>query len=141
MDEMKDQVERLYSVLVTRVTRRPKYARIDDLPILIGAIDLPVQKNKPTSAPLVRTNEGLHFHAILLIPRRSRLKESIAEHFERHSARYTGSGTRIQRIHIKPVIENHARAVDYVLKTITKGRLSYDDAMVILPRARQELRD
>jgi hypothetical protein len=141
MNRMKDQAQRMYSILVTRINRKPSSATIDELPILIGAVDLPVAKNSPSTGPLVRCNDGLHFHAVLLIPRHSRLKTSLAEHFEQHSAHYTGSGTRIQRIHVKPVVESHERVIDYVLKTITNGRLSYDDAMLVLPRARQELAD
>jgi hypothetical protein len=31
------------------------------------------------------------------------------------------------------------RVVDYVLKTVIRGRLSHDDAVLVLPRARSEL--
>jgi hypothetical protein len=37
------------------------------------------------------------------------------------------------------VVENHERVVDYVLKTILNGRLSYDEAVLVLPRSRDEL--
>jgi hypothetical protein len=34
---------------------------------------------------------------------------------------------------------NHERVVDYALKTVTKGRMSYEDAILVLPRSRGEL--
>jgi hypothetical protein len=33
----------------------------------------------------------------------------------------------------------HRRVVDYVLKTVLNGRLSYDEAVLVLPRSRGEL--
>ena len=35
----------------------------------------------------------------------------------------------------------HARVVDYLFKTVLRGRVSYDDGVLILPRARDELSD
>jgi hypothetical protein len=34
---------------------------------------------------------------------------------------------------------DHERVVDYVLKTVLNGRLSYDEAVLVLPRSRGEL--
>jgi hypothetical protein len=139
IDRMKDEVERVYSTLVTRVHRKPRTASTDELPVLIGAIDLPVYKRVRSSSPLVICNGGLHFHALILVPPKSRLKVSLADHFQASRALYAGAGKSIQRIDVRPVVENHRRVVDYVLKTILTGRLSYDEAMLVLPRARGEL--
>jgi hypothetical protein len=51
---------------------------------------------------------------------------------------YAGSGRSIQRI-ARPVISDHARVVDYVLKTVLNGRLAYDEAALVLPRSRGDL--
>ena len=40
---------------------------------------------------------------------------------------------------VEPVVSDHCRVVDYVLKTVLNGRLSYDEAVLVLPRARGEL--
>ena len=34
------------------------------------------------------------------------------------------------------MVEDHGRVVDYVLKTVLNGRLSYDEAVMVLPRSR-----
>jgi hypothetical protein len=73
------------------------------------------------------------------MPPASRLKESLADHFEGKRDLYAGSGTSIQRIHVERVVEDESRVVDYVFKAIRNGRLSYDEAVVVLPRARAEL--
>jgi hypothetical protein len=139
IDRMKDEVQRIYSTLVTRVHTKPRKAPTDELPVLVGAADLPVYKRDRSSAPKVFCNGGLHFHALVLIPPASRLKESLPDHFDQNSGLYAGSGNTIRRIDVRPVIEDHGRVVDYVLKTILNDRLSYDEAVLVLPRARGEL--
>ena len=137
---MKDEVQRLYSTLLTRVHRKPRTASTDDLPVLIGVMDLPVYKRDRASGPMVLCNGGLHVHALMLMPPASRLKESLADHFRDKRDLYVGSGRSIMRIHVKPVVGDHERVVDYVLKTVLNGRLSYDEAVLVLPRSRGELR-
>ena len=39
---MKKETQRVYSTLITRVHRKPRSASPDELPILVGAVDLPV---------------------------------------------------------------------------------------------------
>ena len=41
ISRMKDEVHRVYSTLLTRVHRKPRTASTDELPVLIGAMDLP----------------------------------------------------------------------------------------------------
>jgi hypothetical protein len=114
-------------------------ASTDELPVLIGAVDLPVYKRDKASGPMVLCNGGLHVHALLLMPPTSRLKGSLTDHFREKPELYVGPGRSIQRIHVRPVVRDHERVVDYVLKTVLNGRLSYDDAMLVRPRSRGEL--
>lgn len=139
MAQMKDQVQRVYSTLVTRVHRKPKTASVDELPVLVGFLDRPVYKRDRVTAPSSRCNDGLHFHALILLPPSSRLKGSLVDHFRENERLYVRPGTSIQRIHVEAAISDHDRVVDYALKTIRKGRLSYEDAVMVLPRARSEL--
>jgi len=88
---------------------------------------------------MVLCNGGLHIHALVLMPPFNRLKGSVADHFREMRELYAGSGKSIQCVHVRPVVENHGRVVGYVLKTVLNGRLSYDDAMLVLPRSRGEL--
>jgi hypothetical protein len=139
INRMKDEVHRIYSTLLTRVHRKPRTASTDELPVLIGAMDLPVHKHSKLSGPMVLCNGGLHVHALMLMPPTSRLKESLADHFRDKRNLYAGSGSSIQRIDVRRVVENHERVVDYVLKTVLNGRLSFDEAVLVLPRSRDEL--
>ena len=135
---MKQEIQRVYSTLITRVHRKPRTASPDELPILIGAVDLPVYKSDRSSSPLVRCNGGLHFHALILIPDRSRLREPLQDHFQTSAHLYETDGT-ITKIDIRPVMDGYERVVDYVFKTIKRGRVSYDEGVLILPRTRDEL--
>jgi hypothetical protein len=139
INRMKDEVQRVYSTLLTRVHRKPRTASTDELPVLIGVIDLPVYKRDRTSGPTVLCNGGLHVHALLLIPPFNRLKGSLTDHFAEKRTLYVGSSGSIVRIDVRPVVSDHCRVVDYVLKTVLNGRLSYDEAVLVLPRARGEL--
>jgi len=136
---MKDEVHRIYATLLTRVHRKPRKASTDELPVLIGAMDLPVYKRDKASGPMVACNGGLHVHALMLIPPASRFKGSLPDHFREKQEQYVGPGRPALRIDVRPVVEDHRRVVDYVLKTVLNGRLSYDEAVLVLPRARGEL--
>lgn len=139
MDRMKDEVQRVYSILLTRVHRKPRTAPTDELPVLIGALDLRVHKRDRSLASSFARNNGLHFHAIVLVPPTSRLKQSLVDHFRDSSQLYEGQANRVERIDVRPVTHDYDRVVDYVLKTVLNGRLEYDDAILVLPRAGKEL--
>ncbi|MDR3489031.1 MAG: hypothetical protein P4M05_29525 [Bradyrhizobium sp.] len=101
--------------------------------------DLPVYKRDKASGPMVFCNGGLHIHALMLMPPTTRLKSSLADHFREKQEVYVASGRSIQRIDVRPVVEDPGRVVDYVLKTVLNGRLSYDEAVLVLPRSRGEV--
>jgi hypothetical protein len=136
---MFDETERVYSTFVTRVVRRPlSPGSVDNLPVMIAAPDLPVGKgDKPLKQ--VALNGGLHLHAVLLVPPRSRLQVPADEHFRLHQALYVGDQRRLDRIDVRPIEETVERAVGYVLKSLRRRRFSLDD-LLVLPRAQSELR-
>jgi hypothetical protein len=136
---MKDELERVYSTFLTRTHRKPRTASPDELPILIGAADLDVYKRQKKTSPLVRCNGGLHFHNLLLVPPGSRLNSPVEEHFRDHEEMYLGKRRLITHLDVRPVMEGHERVVDYVFKTILRGRVSYDEGVLVLPKARGEL--
>jgi hypothetical protein len=136
---MKDELQRVYSTFVTRTHRKPRTASPDELPILIGAADLPVCKRDRNSSPLVICNGCLHFHALLLVPPATRLGQPVEEHFRDNQNMYLGKRRLVQELDVRPVTETHERVVDYVFKTILRGRVSYDEGILLLPRARREL--
>jgi hypothetical protein len=138
LSRMKDELQRVYSTLVTRVHRKPKTAPVDELPVLIAVADLPVFKlDRAKSSG--SCNDGLHFHAILLLPATSRLRESPVDHFHSHADLYAGLRKLVDRIHIKPATHDYDRLVDYVFKTVLNRRIPYDEAILVLPRTHREL--
>jgi hypothetical protein len=137
--QMRDEVQRVYSTFLTRVHREPRRAPPDELTILVGVADLPVYKRDRSSSPVVLCNGGLHFHAVLMVPPGSRLRESVDEHFRSNEGLYRGKRKIISAVHVRPVTDSHDRVVDYVFKTVLRGSLSYDDAVLVLPRAGREL--
>ena len=105
--QMKDEIQRVYSTLVTRVHRKPRTASPDELPVMIAAADLPVYKRDPTSSPTVLCNGGLHFHAVLLVPPRTRMADFVTEHFRSSEELYRGRRRAITAIHVEPVTGDH----------------------------------
>ena len=51
LERMRDELERVYSTFVTRTHRKPRTASPGELPLLIGAADLPVYKRDKNSSP------------------------------------------------------------------------------------------
>lgn len=139
LHRMRDEVTRVYSTLVTDVHRKPRKASPDELPVFIGLFDLPVYKRVRSSAPLVRCNDGLHFQALVLVPPSSRLKVSLVDYFQEKRDLFVRPGNSVERIHVEPVTHDHDRVVDYAFKTVLKKRITYDDALVLLPRSQSEL--
>ncbi len=139
IDRMKDEIERIYSTFVTRVRRKPRTASPNELPVLIGVADLPVYKRDRTSSPMFLCNGGLHFHAVLLVPTASRLKVSVDEHLRAHKDLYLGNSGPIGDLHVQPATYGYDRVVDYAFKTVLRGLISYDDGVLLLPRATREV--
>jgi hypothetical protein len=137
---MKGELQRVYSTFVTRTHRKPRTTPADELPFLIGAADLQVYKKDPTSSPLILCNGGLHFHGLLMVPPDTRLAAPVEEHFREYQDMYVGRRRLITKLDVRPVTETHEVAVDYVFKTILRGRVSYDDGVLVLPRTRDEIR-
>ncbi|KJC57513.1 hypothetical protein UP10_28440 [Bradyrhizobium sp. LTSPM299] len=116
---MRDEVQRIYSTLVTYVHRRPRTAPTDELPVLIGVADLPVTKRDKAKSPSY-CNGGLHFHAILVLPPCSRLKGSVVNHFTSNADRYAGPNGFVANVHVAPVTHDIHRVTDYVFKSVIR---------------------
>ena len=129
--QMKHEIERVHSILMTRSHRfRSTYSGINRLPIIIACPDYPVPKYDKQSIADVMTNDGLHFHAILLMPPLSRLRDSVVEHFE--SKKYLYINSRLRRIDIRPITHDIDQVTDYVFKSLKSGRISDDDGEATL---------
>ncbi|WLC16281.1 hypothetical protein [Bradyrhizobium diazoefficiens] len=138
LDQMRDEILRIYSTFVTRTHRKPRAVPTDQLPVLISVADLPVAKSTPSNER-TSCNGGFHFHAVLMVPRITRLKEHVAEHFKHQTDLYAGPSKLLAGIHVRPITGTPERVVEYVFKTVLRGRVAYDDAVLVLPRASGEL--
>jgi hypothetical protein len=66
------------------------------------------------------------------------MSEPLQDHFQACAHLYGIDGTN-SKIDVRPVVDGYERVVDYVFKTIKRGRVSYDEGMLVLPRTRDEL--
>jgi hypothetical protein len=138
--QMRDEVERVFATFLTRVVRDPRSPRsVGRLPVLIACADLPVAKREKRALREVTINGGLHYAGVLLVPPQSRLRVTAQQHFAERAELYLGGRRRLDRIDVRPVESDPARVVDYVMKSCTRGRLAYDNSVLVLPRARGEL--
>jgi hypothetical protein len=77
--------------------------------------------------------------ALLLVPPETRLGLPVDRHFRDHQDMYLGKRRLVRTLDVRPVTQTHERVVDYVFKTILRGRVPYDEGVLVLPRARDEL--
>ena len=71
---------------------------------MVAPPDYPVFKHEKISLAQARVNDGLHMHAILGIPLKSRLKEDIESHVERKPHAYIKAPLR--KIHFASIEGN-----------------------------------
>jgi hypothetical protein len=137
LQSMKDAVYRFYATFLTRVVRKPKSVfHAGDRPLLFAAPDYPVPKRKKQSPSDFAINDGLHFHGIMVVPLKSRLKEDLIGHLQSRFLTYVKSP--LKRIETA-LIENRAGFVtDYAFKSVKRNRFSVDD-VILLPKSRAEI--
>jgi hypothetical protein len=136
---MKD-VKRFYSILVTRVVRDPRKAPSTRLPLLIALPDKPVPKYvKKNTREDAKINDGLHVHAIVLIPPNSRLKLDLRKHVRQQSKIYMDPKyTDIRKIDVQKIKSRPDYTTEYALKLL-KNDPEFSDDLLILPVSKQEL--
>jgi hypothetical protein len=117
-----------------RDPKSPKYAHL--LPRAVFSPDVPCYKREKQTLRDVKINDGLHFHGIILVPTRSRLKVPFLQHLRDKRKSY-GQGSTLT-IHAEPIRDHHRFIADYAGKGLKRGRVSYDDVLV-LPRSGKEL--
>ena len=137
--QMQVCIEGIYASFLTRVIRDPRKSSSAQ-PILIGCPDWPVRKNKKTILSEVITNDGLHYHGVLIVPVQSRLKIPVHQHFSENQDHYLRDGI-LRRIDVRPFINDDvSTVVDYALKGLKTNRLPDDENLLILPKTHLEKR-
>jgi hypothetical protein len=135
---MEQAILQFYSTLLTRMVRNPHSAfQQGQRPILVAAPDYPVFKHDKQKISDIAINDGLHMHAMLAVPFKSRMKEDIISHLQRYTPLYIKAP--LKRINISEIEDNIGKVGDYVFKSIKTERCSWDD-IIVLPKDRSEIR-
>jgi len=129
--KMADEIDMLYSKFYTRAVR-PYH----NPPVLHAAPDRPVPTHQKQSLMDVSINDGIHYHGILLLPTRSRLKQDIVAHFNQQAHLYTNRS--LLRIDIRPIDSKLSRVVDYIFKAVRNGQFEWTHVLVF-PKSCSEL--
>ncbi len=134
------EITRFYSTILTRIVRRPnQQANRGQMPILIGFPDLPVEKRKNLhSVAYFRPNNGLHAHALYMVPPNSRKVEDLKLHVHKNARIYTGDSSWIASIDVTAITDPNGSVVDYVFKHLKRGNFTSDNVL-ILPRTTSEM--
>jgi hypothetical protein len=135
--QMHKEISRFYGKLASWVVRDPKLPKLAHL--LPRGVFLPdglCYKREKLGLTEAKINDGLHFHGIILVPTRSRLKVPFLQHLREKSKIYARGN--IARIHAEPIWDHHQFVADYAGKAVKRGRVSCDDVL-ILPRTGKEL--
>jgi hypothetical protein len=139
LEQMKQELHRVNSRLVTRFHRDPRSKiGFECIPRMMLFPDLPVYKHEKKSIQDVSINDGLHYGGIALTSPISRCQTSLDDHFTDDQEKYLNK--KLERIFVKPITHSHNYVTDYVMKAIKNGRMSEED-IVILPRTSSELPD
>lgn len=101
--------------------------------------DYPTQRGSGDWAD-VTINDGLHYHGIILLHIKSRLKVRLDTHIKDDYDHYVRSGDIVRRIDRRPIDAKTAKRVTgYGFKAL-EWRIPDTDRLLILPKALSELR-
>jgi hypothetical protein len=130
--QMSDEINRVYSRFLTECTRYPWSERnLDSRPVLIACPDWPVRKRYKQDQIKTLPYEGAHWHGILLVPPKNRLKVGVKDHFETVKRRaYVRVGLPLSRVHVEHISYQPRLATKYVLKSLARGRCTPDDLVI-----------
>ena len=135
--QMHKDISSFYGKLASWVVRDPKSPKIAHLlPRAVFFPDGPCYTGRKKGLREVKINDGLHFHGLLLVPTRSRLKVPFLQHLREKKRIY--DRRNILLYYAEPIRDHHRFVADYAGKAVKRGRVSYDDVLV-LPRTAAEL--
>jgi hypothetical protein len=123
-------VRTVFSRLVTRIVNRPNTRRGKERsPIAIFFMDVP-DGLRVLDMRDVLVNDGVHMHGVVMIPKKNRLKEPLAQHIKDNKALYL-VGNAIHRIDVELITHSSDKATLYAGKAVAKRRFGYDDILVL----------
>lgn len=132
-----DAITTVYARSLTRIYRRPHAPEnAGKLPVWFACPDYPVPKHAKMSLHEVLRNGGRHWHAIALVPPFCRLRVPFDRLINENPAVFTVGP--LVRVHAQSIKSRLGYVAGYGLKSISRGRASFDD-LLILPRSEREL--
>ena len=145
---MSDEAERVYSTFIRHVVRNPRDpSKQHLLPIWILPRDLPAKKHAGSPGAILREvsiNEGLHLGGVMLMPTETRMRQSVACHFDwrgRYYKQYVRPDRPLWGINATPLELGDAGYVnDYAMKSL-KWKIKDLDDLLIFPKSLTELQD
>ena len=138
---MRDEVERVYSTLVTRVERNPTSPqRFEYLPRFFGCEDKGIYKKSKAAKQDNSPNGSSHINGMFLFPWKSRLRKHPIDLIGDNQKYYIPKGGPLMNIHFTPVHETVGKATDYTFKAIKRGWVSEED-IIVLPKSLRETSD
>lgn len=133
------EIETVYGRLLTHFVRRPnRPGRFQPLPRWIVAPDYPVPKRGKDHLRDLRVNGGLHHHALALTLGRDRKGRTLTDLIDEEQGRISGAHRPLWRVHAKPIKDRCDYVVEYVCKSVLRGRVGVD-SIFVLPRVQGEL--
>jgi hypothetical protein len=130
--QMPEEIYRVYSRFLTECVRNPwSKNNQHNRPVLIACPDWPVRKRYKQDQIKALPCEGAHWHGILLVPPKNRLKVGVKEHFETVNRKsYVRADLPLSRIHIEHISYQPRLATEYVLKSLPRRRCTLDDLLI-----------
>ena len=132
---MEKVIERFYCRLAKRVTRaRKKYGLSL---IMVAFPDKPVPHEEKRAIADCQPNRGLHFHAIVALCHKSRLKTGLKNFLNGPGAKVK-RGLPFRRVHLRRIKRSPERVVAYCFKGLERMRFS-GDRILLFPKSASEL--
>lgn len=135
--QMEKEVQRIYSLLLTRFLKRPTSMDIGEMPFFIGCVDWPVHKKVKKAIDGITHNNGMHVGGIYMVPPKNRTAMNLEDVVDRARGPIMRTG-KLTAIHVKPIKDTPRKAAGYVLKSFDRLRIGSEE-ILILPRHRSEL--
>ena len=131
--QMKQEVERVYNRLATRMVRKPNSPSwAGYLPIGLFVPGLPVPKKRKSEKSTiadVSINEGLHMSGIVLGNRWGRVRTTLVDHFAKFEDHYVTG--KIRGIYVDRITPDPEYTVEYALKSLPRRDSSPDDVLLL----------
>lgn len=129
MERMHKEMETFYGRLLVRAAKSRSLRRKHP-PRMFGAFDRPVNKKAVKQSATWLVNDGLHGHAMALMPVEGTFEGLLKKHIDERLNEYLRYMPYLISIDVLPIRETPERISNYFLKSIYRNRFSIDTVFV-----------